>query len=595
VSRYCAPLRDIRFTLEALAGLPEICALPVYHDVSPDVVDAVLDEAGRLAADVLAPLNTVGDRNGARVEDRRVVPPAGFRDAYRVFAEGGWPSLPFPQKLGGQGLPETVAAAVCEIWQSANLSFALCPMLTEAAVIALDAHAAPELKQRYLGKLVSGEWTGTMNLTEPQAGSDLAAIKTRAEPHGDHYLLFGQKIFITWGDHDFTDNIVHMVLARLPDAPPGVKGISLFLVPKFLPGEDGRPGRRNDVYPVSVEHKLGIHGSPTCVMSYGDNGGAVGWLVGQPHNGLALMFTMMNHARMAVGIQGLSISERAYQQALAYARERVQGSLPGRNGRVTIIQHADVRRMLMLMKSCTEAMRALCQMATACADLGHHGTDAQARARHLRRFELLTPVVKGWCTELAQEITYLGVQVHGGMGFIEETGAAQYYRDARILTIYEGTTGIQANDLVGRKLLRDRGLAMSELIADMRATAVAAGHAAAVEIRAVSTRLGAALDALDTAVRWVLAHGEQGPAVTGAVAVNMVMLAGTVCGGWLMCRAALAAESRLDSDGADQDFLRGRIATAHFYAEHLLPRALSLSQTICAGAGAVHALGEAQF
>ncbi len=595
MSDYRAPLQDIRFNLEQLAGMAEIRKLAHFHEATADVVDAVLEESGRLAAEVLAPLNTVGDRTGNRVVDRKVVPPEGFKAAYQAFVEGGWPALSFAPAHGGQGLPETVSTAVNEIWQSANMAFALCPMLTEGTVVALEQHASDEMKHRFLGKLISGEWTGTMNLTEPQAGSDLAAVKTRAEPQGDHYLLSGQKIFITWGDHDFTDNIIHMVLARLPDASPGVKGISLFLVPKFLINADGTCGKHNDVYPISVEHKLGIHGSPTCVMSYGDNGGAVGYLVGAPHNGLALMFTMMNHARIAVGIQGLSISERAYQKARSYARERVQGQVAGHDGRVTIIHHADVRRMLMLMKSGIEAMRALCYCTAASLDLGHHGTDIATQTRHHDRFALLTPVVKGWCTELAQEITYLGVQIHGGMGFIEETGAAQHYRDARILTIYEGTTGIQANDLIGRKLLRDNGKAMAELVKDMRTVAASAGKSGDGDIQIIGTQLGAAITALEQAMAWLLANGIQNTAVPGSVAVNMVMLVGTVCGGWQLARAALIARTGLDSTAGDKDYLAAKIKTARFYAEHFLPRAQAQSQSICAGADTIMALSETQF
>jgi acyl-CoA dehydrogenase len=590
---YRAPLADIRFNLESVAGLPEIRALPRFHAASPDVVDAVLEEAGRLAAEVLAPLNAVGDRSGNRLVDRAVVPPEGFKSAYRAFVDGGWPGLPFGPEHGGQGLPETVSTAVNEIWQSANMAFALCPMLTEGAVVALEQHASDNLKRQFLGKLTSGEWTATMNLTEPQAGSDLAAVKTRAKPDGDHYLLYGQKIFITWGDHDFTDNILHMVLARLPDAPPGVKGISLFLVPKFLVNADGSRGRRNDVYPVSVEHKLGIHGSPTCVMSYGDNGGAVGYLIGQPHNGLALMFTMMNHARIAVGVQGLSISERSYQQARAYARERVQGQAAGRDDRVTIIHHPDVRRMLMLMKSGVEAMRALCYVTAAAGDLARHAPDAQAR-RH-DRFALLTPVVKGWCTELAQEITSLGVQIHGGMGYVEETGAAQHYRDARILTIYEGTTGIQANDLIGRKLLQDDGRAMAALIRETREDASAAARSGDTDINGIAPRLEAAIRALEQAVAWVVDNAGRDAAAPGSAAVNLLMLTGYVCGGWLLTRAALATRALREPAAVPPGFVDAKVKTARFYAEHYLGRALPLASALCAGSESVMALTEEQF
>jgi alkylation response protein AidB-like acyl-CoA dehydrogenase len=437
-------------------------------------------------------------------------------------------------------------------------------------------------------KLVSGDWTGTMNLTEPQAGSDLAAVKTRAEPKGDHYLIKGQKIFITWGDHDFTDNIVHMVLARLPDAPPGIKGISLFLVPKMLVNDDGSLGAHNDVWPVSLEHKLGIHASPTCVMSYGDGGGAIGYLVGEAHNGIALMFTMMNHARLAVGVQGLSISERAYQQALAYARERVQGSAPGSKERATIIQHPDVRRMLMLMKSGTEAMRGLCYVTAASLDHMHRGDDA-SKARHAARFALLTPVVKAWCTELAQELTSLGIQVHGGMGYVEETGAAQHFRDARIVTIYEGTTGIQANDFVGRKIIKDEGAALRDLIAEMRATDVSGPG-----LQAIGKPLHAGIDALEQAARVLLERHRDDPSLPGAVAVNLLMLTGTVCAGWYMARSAAAAARQLAA-GGDRDFLEAKLATARFYAEHYLPRARSYLETVQAGAGSFMALRPEQF
>jgi alkylation response protein AidB-like acyl-CoA dehydrogenase len=430
-----------------------------------------------------------------------------------------------------------------------------------------------------------------MNLTEPQAGSDLAAVKSRAVPDGDHYRLSGQKIFITWGDQDFTDNIVHLVLARLPDAPPGIKGISLFLVPKFLVNADGSRGARNDVFPASIEHKLGIHGSPTCVMNYGDNGGAAGWLVGEPHGGIALMFTMMNHARIAVGIQGLSISERAFQQARGYALERVQGQ-PAGNARGTIIQHPDVRRMLMQMKSGIEAMRGLCYLAAASADHAHHAQDAVARQRHERRFALLTPIVKGWCTEFSQEITSLGVQVHGGMGYIEETGAAQHFRDARITTIYEGTTGIQANDLISRKLLRDKGAALGELVADMQRTAAALAGAGTA-VAAGGRVFRAAVELLEQTAGWVIAHQRDSDALPGAVAVNFLLGAGTVCGAWVLSRAALATDAGGGADAAD--YLDARRELFCFYCEHLLPRATALLQTVRAGADSVMALRPEQF
>jgi alkylation response protein AidB-like acyl-CoA dehydrogenase len=595
MSQYAAPVRDMMFALNELAGLRAIAALPGLQDATPELVQSVIEEASRLAAEVLAPLNRHGDVSGSKVQDRAVVTPKGFADAYRAFRDGGWAAVPFDPELGGQGLPEVVATAANEIWQSANMAFALCPMLTEGAVATLEQFGTEALRKKFVPRLVSGEWTGTMNLTEPQAGSDLAAVKTRAEPRGDHYLITGQKIFITWGDHDFTENIVHMVLARLPDAPPGIKGISLFLVPKYLVNDDGSLGEHNDVWPVSLEHKLGIHASPTCVMSYGDRGGAVGYLIGEAHNGIALMFTMMNHARLAVGIQGTSISERAYQQALAYARQRVQGAPPGASGRATIINHPDVRRMLMLMKSGTEAMRALCYSTATAMDYMRRSVDQDAKDRHARRFALLTPVVKAWCTELAQELTSLGIQVHGGMGYIEETGAAQHFRDARIITIYEGTTGIQANDFVGRKLIKDNGAAVGELLAEMRATVTELSATAAAELQAIRKQLAAGIEALDQAVRWLLGRHQQDQNLPGAVAVNLLMLAGTVCAGWQMARAALAAGRRLTDGDGDRDFLEAKIGTARFFAEHYLPRARSYLETVQAGAASVMALREGQF
>ena len=518
-----------------------------------------------------------------------MIPPTAFNDAYRAFVEGGWTSLPFEPEFGGQGLPELVAAATNEIWQSANMAFALCPMLTEGCAVALEIHGSDDLKAIFLPKLVSGEWAGTMNLTEPQAGSDLARIRTRAVPNGDTYLLSGRKIFITWGDHDFTDNILHLVLARLPDAPPGIKGISLFLVPKFLVNADGSTGRRNDVYPVSIEHKLGIHSSPTCVMSYGDNGGAAGYLVGAKHNGIACMFTMMNHARLSVGIQGLSISERAYQQALSYAKEREQGKLPGQPGRARIIEHADVRRMLMLMKSGCEAIRALSYVTAASLDYMNRSADG---GNHAARFALLTPVVKAWSTELAQELTSLGIQVHGGMGYIEETGAAQHFRDARITSIYEGTNGIQAQDLVGRKIIRDNGKAIRELIREIRQP-IAELSTTDVNQTVIKRALGDATEKLEQATDWLLQNYRDDPDVPGSVALNFLMLMGFVCGGWQMARAALIATASSHSSG--DDFYRSKIVTARFYAEHYLPRTSGYISSIRAGSESIMALDEEQF
>jgi acyl-CoA dehydrogenase len=589
MTTYAAPTRDMRFVLNELAGLSAINQLPGFEDATEDIVDAVLEEAARFASTALAPLNHPGDVAGASFSDDGVVPPAGFKDAYRAFVEGGWASLPFEPEFGGQGLPELVAAATNEIWQSANMGFALCPMLTEGCAVALGLHGSHDVKTIFLPKLVSGEWAGTMNLTEPQAGSDLAEIRTRAAPNGDTYLISGRKIFITWGDHDFTDNILHLVLARLPDAPPGIKGISLFLVPKYMVNADGSTGRRNDVHPVSIEHKLGIHSSPTCVMSYGDNGGAHGYLVGAKHDGIACMFTMMNHARLSVGIQGLSISERAYQQALAYAKEREQGRRPGQSGRARIIQHADVRRMLMLMKSGCEAMRAVAYVTATSLDYMNRSPDS---GNHSERFALLTPVVKAWCTELAQEITSLGIQVHGGMGYIEETGAAQHFRDARITSIYEGANGIQAQDLVGRKVIRDDGKALRELIDEIRQTITGLSDADANQA-AIKRALDDATDKLAQSTDWLLGNYRDDPDAPGSVAINYLMLMGYVCGGWQMARAAMIAAQK--SASSDDEFYQSKIVTARFYAEHYLPRTGGHFSAIRAGSGSIMALGEEQF
>ena len=589
MTTYAAPTRDMRFVLNELAGLPDVNQLPGFEEATAETVDAVLEEAGKFAAEVLAPLNRPGDIAGAKFNDAGVMPPEGFKDAYRAFVDSGWTSLPFEPGFGGQGLPELVAAATNEIWQSANMGFALCPMLTEGCAVALGIHGSHDMKAIFLPKLVSGEWTGTMNLTEPQAGSDLAEIRTRAVPNGDTYLISGRKIFITWGDHDFTDNILHLVLARLPDAPPGIKGISLFLVPKYLVNADGSTGRRNDVHPVSIEHKLGIHSSPTCVMSYGDNGGAHGYLVGAEHDGIACMFTMMNHARLSVGIQGLSISERAYQQALAYAKEREQGRKPGQSGRARIIQHADVRRMLMLMKSGCEAMRAVAYVTATSLDHMNHSPDS---GNHSERFALLTPVVKGWSTELAQEIASLGVQVHGGMGYIEETGAAQHFRDARITSIYEGTNGIQAQDLVGRKIIRDDGKAIRELIGEIRQTTAALSDADAGQA-VIKRALDDATGTLAQATDWLLDNYRDDPDAPGSAAINYLMLMGYVCGGWQMARAAMIAAQKSASSG--DEFYRSKIVTARFYAEHYLPRTAGHFSAIRAGSGTIMALDEGQF
>jgi alkylation response protein AidB-like acyl-CoA dehydrogenase len=596
MSTYTAPLKDMQFAIAEFAGVDSIAALPGCGDVNAELVEVVLTEAGKFAQGVLDPLNRSGDKQGAQWRDGVVTAPDGFKDAYAQFIAAGWNGLGGATQYGGQGLPHIIAMPLQEMWNSANMAFCLCPMLTTGVQEALLHHGSAALLETYMPKLVSGEWTGTMNLTEPQAGSDLSAVRTRALPEGDHYRIHGTKIFITWGEHDMTANIVHLVLARLPDAPEGVKGISLFVAPKFMVNADGSIGARNDIRCVSIEHKLGIHASPTCVLAYGDGPGAVGYLVGQPHRGLEYMFTMMNHARLGVGMEGIAISERAYQHALEYARTRVQGRAIGqRSGdRVTIIHHPDVRRMLMTMKAQTEAMRALGYYAAGELDRSKHHPDPQARAQHQARLDLLTPVVKGWCTEVAVEIASTGVQIHGGMGFIEETGAAQYLRDARISTIYEGTTGIQANDLIGRKVGAEKGATALTLIDEMRG--LDAGLAAAGESFAGMHRgYVQAVHALEAATRWLVDHYRQQPEAAAAVAVPYLKLFGTVAGGWLMARAALIARERLAVPGADREFLEAKLATARFYLEHLLPQAAALSQTVTAGAASTLALDPAAF
>jgi 3-(methylsulfanyl)propanoyl-CoA dehydrogenase len=597
MSTYAAPIRDMKFVINELVGLDQISALPGCEEVTPDLVDAVLEEAGKFAAGVLDPLNRPGDRTGARLDNNIVTAAPGFKEAFRQFSQGGWTGLNCDPQFGGQGLPHIISAQTSEMWNSANMSFCLCPMLTAGVVAALMRHGSDLQKALYLPNLVSGKWTGTMNLTEPQAGSDLAAVRTRAVPEGDHYRLHGTKIFITWGEHDMTENIIHMVLARTPDAPEGVKGISLFVVPKFLVNKDGSLGKRNDVKCVSIEHKLGIHGSPTCVMAYGDADGAIGHLVGEENRGLEFMFTMMNFARLEVGIEGVAIAERAYQHALEYARTRVQGREIGVKGsdRVTIIHHPDVRRMLMSMKAQTEAMRAIATLASAYLDAALLHPDKSERARNQALFDLLTPVVKGWCTEQSIEIASIGVQVHGGMGFVEEAGAAQYLRDARITTIYEGTTGIQANDLIGRKLAYEKGATIKLMIAEVRALDGELAKVTHPGIAIIRRSLSEGVSALTEATDWLLATFPHNMKATAAGAVPFLKLFGVVAGGWQMTRAALIAKRRLDEGAEDYDFYRAKIGTARFYAEHVLPLAQAYKQEIVNGSTSVLALEEAQF
>ncbi|HEY5897378.1 MAG TPA: acyl-CoA dehydrogenase [Burkholderiales bacterium] len=590
MSAYQAPLKDMKFVLKELAGLGELAKLPGYEEATPDTVDAILEEAAKFATGVLDPINYSGDQEGSKLADGGVRTPKGFREAYQQFCEAGWNALPFESEWGGQGLPKLVGTPVQEMWKSSNLSFSLCPLLTQGAIEALLLSGSDELKSAYLPKMVEGKWTGTMNLTEPQAGSDLSLVRTRAEPQGDHFLVSGQKIFITYGEHDLTENIVHLVLARTPGAPEGTKGISLFVVPKFVPNKDGTPGKRNSANCASIEHKLGIHASPTAVMVYDK---AVGYLVGQENRGLEYMFIMMNAARFAVGLEGVAIAERAFQRALAYAKERLQGrDLVQGGSTVPIIRHPDVRRMLMLMKAQAEAMRALAYTTAAAMDFARKHPDAEARKRHHAFVDLMIPVVKGWCTETGIEVASLGVQVHGGMGFIEETGAAQYLRDARITTIYEGTTGIQAMDLVGRKIAREGGATAKTWLTSLKSLDAELGKSNNPDLKSLRTQLAAGAQAVSDGVNFIVETKD--PRATFAGAVPFLKLMGIVAGGWQMARAALAAEKSLLSNG-DRDFLQAKIITARFYGDHLLVQAPALRDTVLKGSPGVMALTEDQF
>ena len=594
---YTAPLADMRFALREVAGLGKIASLPGYEHATDDTIDAVLEEAAKLAGNGLAPLNRDGDKVGATLENGVVRTAPGFTGIYKEFVDGGWNSLPFDPEFGGQGMPWLLAATVQEMWQAANMGFGLVLLLNQGAIDAIHHHGSDAQKAAYLPKMISGEWTGTMNLTEPQAGSDLGQLKSRAIRNGDHYLVTGQKIFITYGEHDLTENIVHLVLARTPDAPAGVRGISLFIVPKFLPDTEGKPGKRNDLRCVSLEHKLGIHASPTCVMSFGDDGGAVGYLVGEEGRGLSYMFTMMNNARLSVGIQGLAIAERAYQQAVAFARQRVQSKDDGSPSPtpVSIVHHPDVRRMLMSMRAQIEAMRALGYYTAAGIDGALRTPDKEAGRKIQDRVDLLIPIVKAWFTDLGNEIASTGVQIHGGMGFIEETGAAQHLRDARILPIYEGTNGIQARDLVGRKVTKDGGETMLALVAEMRALAAEMKAAPGDDLAAIAAGVTAAADALEDATKWVAQSAKANLADALAGSVPFLRLAGTALGGWLLAKSALVAQHKLASRDGDPAFLEAKLITSRFYAEVILPPALAQLGPLKAAGRTVFALVEEQF
>jgi len=596
MSNYAAPLKDMQFVLTELAGLDKVAALPGYEEATADVVEAILDESAKFTGGVLAPLNRSGDEEGATWADKAVTMPKGFKEAYAQFVENGWNALSGNPEHGGQGLPKVVSAAVQEMWKSSNMSFSLCPLLTLGAIEALELAGTDAQKAMYLPNMIAGTWTGTMNITEPQAGSDLAAIRSRAVPQGDGtYRIFGQKIFITYGDHDMAENTIHLVLARTPEAPEGVKGISLFVVPKFLVNPDGTLGARNDVYCVSIEHKLGIHASPTCVMAHGDNGGSIGTLVGKENEGLKYMFVMMNAARFAVGLEGLAITERAYQHAVAYARERVQGrAIEGSAAGVAIIRHPDIRRMLMLMRANVEAMRALAYSVAAAHDAAARHPDAAERAQNQAYVDLMIPVVKGWSTETGNEMSYLGVQVFGGMGFVEEAGAAQFMRDARITTIYEGTTGIQANDLMGRKIAREGGATIKAVIGMMEQTRSQLAAQKGDAFAALHAALGRGIDALKLATDYIVANYGKDVRAVAAGAVPFLRLMGIVSGGWMMARAALAAQARIAGGDADP-FYPAKIATAHFYADHVMAAAAGLAQAVVQGGASTLALDDAMF
>ncbi|MBM3363117.1 MAG: acyl-CoA dehydrogenase [Betaproteobacteria bacterium] len=608
---YIAPVKDMLFNIKHLADIDEIARIPGFEEAGFDTAQAVLEECARFNQEVLAPLNWEGDRNPSTLKNGMVHTTPGFKQAFKQYVEGGWQGLQHPVQFGGQGLPKTIGAACGEMLNAANMSFALCPLLTDGAIEALLTAGSDELKATYLDKLVTGQWTGTMNLTEPQAGSDLAAVRTRAEPQPDgRYKIFGTKIYITYGEHDMAENIVHLVLARVPGAPEGVKGISLFVVPKFLVQADGSVGARNDLHCVSIEHKLGIKASPTAVLQYGDGiagsvadqagPGALGFLVGQENRGLEYMFIMMNAARYAVGVQGIAISDRAYQKAVQYARDRVQsrpvdGSVPGS---APIIHHPDVKRMLMTMRAYTEGCRAMAAVAAAAFDAAHHHPDAATQQENQAFYEFMVPLVKGYSTEMSQEVTALGVQVHGGMGFIEETGAAQYYRDAKILTIYEGTTAIQANDLIGRKTLRDGGRTARALAARIESTEAQLLAQGSASGRAVAGRLTAAREAFIDVVDFIVTAGKTSPNAVFAGSVPYLMLAGNLMSGWQMARALSVAEQLLADGQAGEfgsEFLQSKITTVRFYADHLLTRIPGQRDAIVDGADCVTQLAPQAF
>lgn len=595
MTEYTAPLQDMSFLLNDMGVLRELAEMPATAEATPDLVSAILEEAAKLASGPIAACNSDGDTVGSLLEGDKVKIAPGFADAYKAYVEGGWNALTFAEEYGGQAMPYTVGAAVSELFQSANLSWALGPLLNLGATKAIITHASESLKDTFAAKMVSGEWTGTMNLTESSAGSDLSQVRTQATPNGDHHLIKGQKIFISFGDHDMTDNIIHLVLARLPDAPEGTRGISLFIVPKYLVNDDGSLGERNDVWPIKVEHKLGIHGSPTCVMAYGEKEGAVGYLVGEENRGLEYMFTMMNHARLAVGAQGLSTSERAYQQAVAYAKDRKQGrSETTGEKNASIIEHADVRRMLMTMRAYNEAMRALQFRAMVDMDIAHHHTDPEWSSWGEKRVDLITPIIKAWFTDVSVETTSLGLQIHGGMGYIEETGAAQYFRDARILPIYEGTNGIQAADLLGRKIIRDGGECLNEYLDEADSLINRLNGVEGDDMASMRAHLAEGIDALDACREWVLTHKDDATAI-GASAVYVLKVFGIVAGGIMLGDAMAVSLGKIDEGEGDINFYKAKVATARFYAENILSQAPALVTAVRDGHNTVRSIPAEMF
>ena len=581
MSNYTAPVEDMGFVLKEVVEIEKLCKETGLDSSTVDILDTVLDAAGKLAKEEIEPINKPGDTEGLKIDSSgKVTTAAGFKEAYQHFVEGGWGSLQFSPSYGGQGVPFVVAASVQEMWHAANMSWGLCPLLTQGAVEAITLNANEELKQRYLPKLISGEWSGTMNLTEGDAGTDVGSLKTRATPNGDHYLIRGQKIYITWGEHDMAENIIHLVLARLPDAPPGIKGISLFLVPKILVNNDGTLGKPNDLKALSIEHKIGIHACPTCVMSYGEESGAIGYLVGDENRGIQCMFTMMNNARLTVGLQGVSVSERAYQQALSFCNERVQGVAPGFKEPGPIIRHPDVQRMLANMKSITQAARALTYAACAEVDYSLSSLPTEVLQKHERRLGLLTPIVKGWCTETAQEVASVSLQCHGGMGYVEETGIAQILRDARILPIYEGTNGIQAMDLVGRKIISDSGLGAKELIKEMQSLATNPSLAELVTARQLRC-FSDSINDLDKTVSIILKNSENKELI-GKIAFDTLMMAGTITSSWQMLLSLERASNALKDNTSMAEFFSEKTETVKHFLDFILPRYLSNYTTIAA-------------